>query len=696
MSQYCFGMKRILSWATALYFLQLPFFVSGQELADTLIQLEEEVLVEGYPDKRPLLQSPASVGLLDGASLARQAPVSLIPALNTVAGVRMEERSPGSYRLSIRGSLLRSPFGIRNVKVYLEDFPLTDAGGNTYLNLMDMNSLKKVELLKGPHGGLFGANTGGVLVASLWDKPKEGIHGDASVTAGSYGLFHERAGVDLQTRKNRLGIYEAYQYSGGYRENTAMERRYLQLTDLYRYSSIAHIKAFGFVSELRYQTPGGLTLAQYQNNPTAARPRSGSIPGAVEQDAHVLNTTYYGGLSHELQLGDNFKHVISVFGTNTHFRNPTINNYEIRNEGSFGTRTYVELSRKANSAYRNWKWTTGLEWQRTNSTVDDYGNKKGVKDTVQSLDNVNARQYFVFSQFSATWGRLILEAGISWNNYHYQYRSRLQQPYPPYTNKTFDAQWMPRVALAFRVLDKLFARGSVSRGYSPPTIAEIRPSDNQFYTGLQPESGWNYEAGFRYANSRWKADAVVFYYALQQAIVRRVNTNGAEYFVNSGGTRQPGLETQLSFTALKPKQQGFLRSLELGNSFTYYSFTFSDYKNASQDYTGNKVTGVPHTTVVTTAYADLLAGFYVYGQYNYTSQIPLNDLNSVYADEYHLVQAKVGWKSVPKKFSWEVYAGADNLLNTKYSLGNDLNAAGGRYYNAAPLRNWYGGLAFRF
>ena len=42
----------------------------------------------------------------------------------------MEERSPGSYRLSIRGSLLRSPFGVRNVKLYLDDFIFTDAGGN--------------------------------------------------------------------------------------------------------------------------------------------------------------------------------------------------------------------------------------------------------------------------------------------------------------------------------------------------------------------------------------------------------------------------------------------------------------------------------------------------------------------------------------------------------------------------------------
>jgi iron complex outermembrane receptor protein len=36
------------------------------------------------------------------------------------------------------------------------------------------------------------------------------------------------------------------------------------------------------------------------------------------------------------------------------------------------------------------------------------------------------------------------------------------------------------------------------------------------------------------------------------------------------------------------------------------------------------------------------------------------------------------------------------LLDEKYSLGNDLNAFGGRYFNAAPERNYFGGVKFYF
>ena len=86
--------------------------------------------------------APAPVAVLNQRQIQRLDNISLLPVLNTIAGVRMEERSPGSYRLSVRGSLLRSPFGVRNIKVYYNGIPLTDAGGNTYLNLIDISQLQ--------------------------------------------------------------------------------------------------------------------------------------------------------------------------------------------------------------------------------------------------------------------------------------------------------------------------------------------------------------------------------------------------------------------------------------------------------------------------------------------------------------------------------------------------------------------------
>ena len=93
-----------------------------------------EVVVKAYEQNRKLVDVGAPVNIVSKASLNRFSNLSILPALNMNPGVRMEERSPGSYRLNIRGSSLRSPFGVRDVKIYYNEIPLTDPGGNTYLN----------------------------------------------------------------------------------------------------------------------------------------------------------------------------------------------------------------------------------------------------------------------------------------------------------------------------------------------------------------------------------------------------------------------------------------------------------------------------------------------------------------------------------------------------------------------------------
>ena len=75
----------------------------------------------------------------------------------------------------------------------------------------------------------------------------------------------------------------------------------------------------------------------------------------------------------------------------------------------------------------------------------------------------------------------------------------------------------------------------------------------------------------------------------------------------------------------------------------------------------------------------------------------LNDANTATAEPYHLLGFRAGWKKiVQSKYKLNFYAGVDNLLNEIYSLGNDINAAANRFYNAAPTRNYYVGLSFQW
>jgi len=124
----------------------------------------EEVVVRAYEANQRLRDIPAAVSYIGKSTLERFGPASIVQAVNTTPGVRMEERSPGSYRFNIRGSSLRSPFGVRNVKVYYNDLPYTDPGGVTYLNQLGYYNFHSLEIIKGPGSSLYGAGTGGVML----------------------------------------------------------------------------------------------------------------------------------------------------------------------------------------------------------------------------------------------------------------------------------------------------------------------------------------------------------------------------------------------------------------------------------------------------------------------------------------------------------------------------------------------------
>lgn len=679
-------MKQIL---IALSFL-ISYTVSAQ--TDTVINLNE-ISVKGYYNAQPLLRAIGSVSVLDSNQIKNQPSSSLVSLVNTAPGVRMEERSPGSYRLSLRGSLLRSPFGIRNVKIYINDFPLTDAGGNTYLNALSNSGIGSLEIYKGPEASIFGANTGGAVLIN--DNLKNVNDVNVSFTAGSYGLLNQAASLNRVSKNYNFNITQGFQQSDGYRENSALKRKYIQTSHLWNYNDKVQLKAFLFYSDLNYQTPGGLNEAQFTQNPRAARPPTPTLPGAVQQRAGIYNQTFFAGLSHNYTINQHFKHVLALFTSNTDFKNPFITNYEKRKESTIGLRTFVEFFAISNTVKYNIQ--AGLESLRTKSHIENYGNLQGDATNLTALDDLKAHQDFGFLRLNFDIKqRLLIELGTSLNFFSYAYQNNFPK-YEAEKTRSFAARLMPKIAASYLIYSNLTFRSSVTKGYSPPTLAEVRSSDNIINNGLQAEAGWNYESGLRYQtkNKRFYVDGTVFYFNLKDAIVRRLNTNDVEYFINSGGTKQLGTELQTHLRLIKSNPNQFLNGLLLGNSFTYSYFRFDDFKNAGVDYSGNKLTGVPKQTIISSLAFDFKKGLYLFAQHNYTSAIPLNDANTTFAKKYHLADIKTGIRNLKiRKTELDISFGINNLFNQDYSLGNDLNAANNRYFNPAMKRNYYAGLAF--
>jgi iron complex outermembrane receptor protein len=665
---------------------------STKFLADTTTL--ESVTVTAFGSNAKWKDAPAAIALINQPQLQRFDNKTLVPDLNTVAGVRMEERSPGSYRLSIRGSLIRSPFGVRNIRVYWNDIPLTDAGGNTYLNLVDINQLQSIEIIKGPASSMYGANTGGALLLKS-NPSSRGLKGSknnffANVETGSYDLLNEQTGWNHQTKNLSFSIQQSHLQNDGYRQQSALRRDNVLGNLNWNINAHEQLSALLFYTNLHYETPGGITKQQFDSLPTLARLPTSTLPGAIQQQAGVYNKTGFAGFSLKSTFNNLWSNTTSVTINHTEFRNPFITNYEKRDEANYGARTVFEMNTL------KFKWLTGAEWQGNISHINNYDNNGGVAGNLMYDDDVHVQQYFLFTQANLQFNKLTVQLGTSLNRQQLKYNRVSDLVYNSWQHQNTKFLLAPRLSLLYSITNTASFYGIISKGFSPPTLAEVRPSTNQFYN-LQPEYGWNFEAGFKGTALKnfLLFDASVYSFTLQHAIVSQTDSTGTDFFVNTGSTKENGIEVWFDARIIRNKN-AFIKDLSLSNSFAYQPYKFNNYISGTKNYAGNNLTGVPKNIDVITLDINTAPGIYFNANANFTSSIPLTDANDMYADNYKLVQVKLGYKNQFKKPLLDFYLGIDNLLNEKYSLGNDLNAIGGRYFNAAPKRNYFVGMRINF
>ncbi|MCC9166525.1 TonB-dependent receptor [Pontibacter harenae] len=656
----------------------------------------QEVVVTGYESNRPLLETAGAISILSDEEIRRFDERSLVRAVNTVPGVRMDERAPASYRISIRGSTLRSPYGVRNVKMYFNGIPLTEANGTTALNLLDASNIGNIEILKGPTASIYGAGTGGTILL----EPKRANVGEQQVqvgaTAGSYGFRRYTATASSGTEKSNVLVQYSRQQYDGYREQSAVDRQVLLISPEFYISDKQTIAANIIYTDLYYELPGGLTQEQFEENPRQAR---GGMFGSVRQNASMNQDGLNIGLKHEYKFSDDWSNTTSLYTISRAIDHPFNTDYERNTNQEVGGRT--SFMHRSHIGSLPTTYTFGGEYQRGFQASRTYDNNQGRPDSLRTDDEVTAKTGFVFGQAELELPQeFILTLAMSLNDTRYEF-TRLKQVTGQGAyeyNRNFEAVFSPRVALLKKLTDKVSAYASVSSGFSPPTEEEILTSNGVLNEVLEAEKGTNYEVGVRgYAlNNRLSFDVVGFYFRLSETIVSRQDISSVAVFRNVGSTSQKGVETAVSYNFLR-NPVGQLRELKLWGSYTYNYFRFKEYQRDGEDFSGNRLTGIaPHTA---TAGLDLATqlGLYLNVTVNYVDEIPLTDENTVFADEYLVLGARAGFRrTLGRHWGLEVFAGADNLTDQKYSLGNDVNAFGNRFFQPAPNRNYYGGLTLQY
>ncbi|RYF21968.1 MAG: TonB-dependent receptor [Flavobacteriales bacterium] len=674
-------MRKYLFLLSFCYFFSINGLLA--QTTDTVAKVVlDSVVINAYGSKS-LMTTPAAVIKIGAAQLQRYANANILQAVNAAPGVRMEERSSGSYRLNIRGSSVRSPYGVRNVKIYYDNIPFTAPGGNSMLNMLGFYNVGGLEIIKGPGSSLYGAGTGGVV---LFEAPS--INGatavDANFNAGSYGALNYS--LKLQLPKHVFS-YEDVRLDG-YREHTAMNRRVASYQSHLSTFTRGQLSLYFIYSDLTYQTPGALILAEYQANPRQARPMVGANQGAVLANASIHQQAAILGLTHRYSFSSKWSNTTSLYGFYNETENPAIQNYEFKKEPHWGGRTNFTYTIEHFSAH------FGGEFQKGDFSSKTYRNLQGNKGAQLTDDDLDLQQWMAFAQLNYQADKWLFTIGASTNSLTLDFLRSSEIPVID-ARKRFNGAIQPRFAALYKANELFSAYVNVTKGFSPPASSEVFADNNSYNLALKAENGWNIEPGIRWQlfNQRLLLDASYFNMLLSNAIVTRRDGAGANYYLNAGKTKQRGVESSLSYRLLNTSNP---IAVLVQAAYAYHNFKYDTFVQVDQDFSGNQLPGVaPHNY---TFMVDIThrKGLFAFLSYNHSAKIALNDANSQYADDFQLVSVKLGYQKKIKNMPFQFFAGADNLLNQTYSLGNDINGFGGRYYNVAPARSFYFGLKLGF
>lgn len=623
-----------------LLFLFFCFPVFSQKDS---IRVLDEVKVTLFEQKRSVLNTPDA--FVRSTDLQRFSSTQFVSALSSLSGIRMEERSPGSYRIAIRGSSLRAPFGVRNTKVYWNQIPFTDAGNNTYISLLEPAIFTSLTVTKGPSAGIYGAGTGGAL---LFESAPRGNRLGAETVYHSLGGM--RTAIDLSSENHRL--YASFNQQEGYRAQSAMKKQWISYELHHGFKNELNLDLSTYYVDLAYQTPGGLTKAQFLANPQQARPAAGAFKSAVQQGATFKIKSY--GLSARASqvLSNMWAWDLSQAIQVNEIENPTIRNYEIRKEPNYSTRGVLHRKGILNT-------DLGFEYQAGQMNSSTYGNRNGAKDTLQVIQNTSVQQGSLFLQSDY--------AGLQ--HWIFTLSGSLSSYWTEYIGN--EAIFSPRLAILRKIGKHQSLVAKVAHGYSPPSISEMRPSTGQINTSLKAEKGWNQEMTYRgnYAKFNW--DLTAYQFNLDETIVVRRAADGSDYFTNAGSTVQQGVEISATWVVTP--------QVKLEQAYTWQNFRFAN---------GNFLTGTSPFQQSTTVTWRHPSGLSLMQNFQFLDYQFLNDANTEQMGSYRLWNTKVSYE----KKRWTLWAAVDNLGDERYSSGPDLNATGGRFYNPSPGRNFHLGL----
>ncbi|HEY3258290.1 MAG TPA: TonB-dependent receptor [Gemmatimonadaceae bacterium] len=620
--------------------------------------------------------------------------LSLVPGLTAVNRTNPAQ----DPRISIRGFGARSAFGVRGVRVLRDGMPLTLPDGQTPVDYLSLESVGRVEVIRGAAAALYGNASGGVIDLRTAAPPARGIAGEASQWLGNHGFSRTTikgggiSGSAYYQADASLTRSRGFRVHSRQRSTSAFARAGATLggTDY-------AVEFLGFDMPLA-ENPGALTLAQLRSNPRLA-----DQPSINKRARKVVDQIQVGLSAHRQLMHDEFSAAAYVGGRSLY--NPlTFAVVDVGRRSYGGSGRFTHLSSAAVHANRV---TAGFDVQTQNDSRRNFVNCNDIPSlavatatcplvsaekgtiTLDQRELVSSAGAYVNDEVRLTEG-VRLSGGLRADNVSFEVRDRLIGGGNPDDSgrRTLRAV-TPYLGLVSRIGVSQSLYANISSAFETPTATELgnHPDGSAgINQDLEPQKSTTHEAGIKGAiGSAGRYDVALFTTRATDELVpyEIPGSGGRRYFRNAGRTTRRGAELGLS------AETGPLR---LSGAYSYSDFRFDHYAIDTSVYDGRRIPGIPMNRGQVSATLSRSNTFAVV-EGEVASATFVDDANSSRAPGYEVMHLRFGTHHLFGTPQLSLVAGLQNLFNRVYSPSLSVNAARGKYFEPAPARTFYLGVS---
>ncbi|MEA2765425.1 MAG: iron complex outerrane recepter protein [Gemmatimonadaceae bacterium] len=626
--------------------------------------------------------------------------LSLDETLSLIPGLSVSNRNNPSQdpRISIRGFGARSAFGVRGIRVLRDGLPLTLPDGQTPVDYLDLESVGRVEVMRGSASSLYGNAGGGVVDLRTSDPLPVPVSGEARLWTGSFG-----------TRRivgKTGGAANGFSYQGnvartesdGYREYSRQRTTngFARLSLDAGGGSYA-LDWLGLNTPLA-QNPGSLTRAQFDADPRMADPLSIRKAARKEVTQSQLGLTGRRGFTRgEVEAS-------AYAGTRSLFNPLTFGIVDVGRAISGGNvRGTVPLTLLGT----NHRLTAGVELQLQNDLRLNYTNCNNIPpptvptatcpDPASERGSVTLNQREIISSIGSylrdemdLGERYTLTGAARADAVRFEVKDRLIDAINPDDSGRRPLHAIsPMVGFLARLSPLQSAYANISTAFETPTATELgnQPSGAAgINRELKPQRSLTYEVGLKgVRTSGWQYNAALFATRVQDELIPYdiPASGGRRYFRNAGRTSRRGVELGTGVTA---------GAFDLGGAYTYANYRFVDFTVDTAHYAGHRIPGIPRQTFQASASARSVVGILV-TEATVADRMFVNDANSESSPGYAIFNARFVSVASMGLSGAEITLGAQNIFNRKYVSSVNVNAAGGKFYEPGSQRSIYVGVS---